>query len=88
MATPQSFQATIEREGQFTFVPIPFSPRDAWGPLPRYRVTGTIDGVPVRGTLGALGSDYFLRLSKAWLKDAHLDAGATVQVELAVEATN
>lgn len=84
----QSFEATIEREGQFTFVPIPFSPREVWGPLPRYRVAGTIDGIDVRGTLGALGSDYFLRLSTAWLKAADLDAGATVSVSLNAESAD
>ena len=85
MATEPSFEATIEREGQFTFVSIPFHPRDVWGPRPRFRVTGTIDDVAVAGTLGALGTDYFLRLSQRWLADAGLDAGAVVSVRLALE---
>ena len=61
-----SFETEIEQEGQFTFVSVPFSPREVWGPRPRFRVNGTINGIEVRGTLGALGTAYFLRLSKKW----------------------
>jgi hypothetical protein len=85
MAEPDhsaSFTAMIQREGQFTFVAVPFSPREAWGPRPRYRVSGTINGVAVGGTLGALGGDSFLRLSAAWLRDSGLEIGATVSVAL------
>ncbi len=59
------FEATVQREGKFTFVAIPFSPREVWGARPRYYVTGTINDYAVRGTLGALEKDYFLRLSAA-----------------------
>mgnify|MGYP003322050313 CR=1 FL=1 len=85
MDPTQAFEATIRREGAFTFIPLPFSPRDVWGRLPRYRVTGEVEGIEVGGTLGALGGDYFLRLSKAWLAAAGLDVGARVTVRLRVE---
>jgi hypothetical protein len=79
------FDAIIQKEGNFTFVAIPFSPREVWGAKPRYHVTGTINGTPVRGTLGVLGQDYFLRLGAAWMRDSGIEFGANVTVQLSLE---
>jgi hypothetical protein len=79
------FDAIIQKEGKFTFVALPFSPAQAWGAKPRYHVVGTINGIPVRGTLGALGQDYFLRLGAAWMRDSAIEIGANVTVCLALE---
>lgn len=79
------FAATVQKEGRFTFVAIPFSPREVWGARPRFHVTGTINDIPVRGTLGALGQDYFLRLGAAWLRDCGIEPGANVTVKLSLE---
>jgi hypothetical protein len=79
------FDATVQREGRFTFVAIPFSPREVWGARPRYYVTGTINDISVRGTLGALGQDYFLRLGAAWIRDSGIEPGANVTVRLSLE---
>ncbi|MCA9901335.1 MAG: DUF1905 domain-containing protein [Ardenticatenaceae bacterium] len=81
----QTFNAELQKEGSFTFVSLPFSPREAWGAQPRYRVAGTINEHPVRGTLGALGQDYFLRLSAAWLRGSGIQVGDTVIVKLSLE---
>jgi len=81
----QSFAAILQKEGNFTFVTIPFSPREVWGTKPRYYVTGTINGIAVRGTLGASGQDYFLRLGAAWLRDSGIQPGATLRVNLSLE---
>jgi hypothetical protein len=59
------FVAVVQREGSFTFVAIPFLPREVWGARPRYSVSGTINDTAVKGTLGVLGQDYFLRLGAA-----------------------
>lgn len=75
----------VQKEGQFVFVAVPFSPREVWGPRPRFHVTGTINGRAVRGCLGAFGSDYFLRLGAAWLRDNSVAPGDTVTVVLAPE---
>lgn len=82
---PLTFEALIEREDEFTFVALPFAPRERWGARPRYQVAGSINGVPVRGTLGALEDAYFLRLGQAWLRDSGLAPGAAVTVSLAPE---
>lgn len=82
---PKSFEAMIQKEGSFTFIVIPFSPREVWGAKPRYYVTGTINGVAVRGTLGALGQDYFLRLGASWIRDCGIEPGGNVSVSLSLE---
>ncbi len=78
------FAAMVQKEGNFTFVAIPFSPREVWGARPRYPVSGTINDIGVRGTLGALGKDYFLRLAAAWLRGSGIEAGANVTVKLSL----
>ena len=81
----EMFEARVQREGNFTFIAIPFSPREVWGAKPRYYVTGTINDNFVRGTLGALGQDYFLRLGAAWLRDNQIEPGTNVIVRLSFE---
>jgi hypothetical protein len=66
-------------------VAIPFSPREVWGSKPRYYVAGDINGIAVRGTLGALGQDYFLRLGAAWMRDSGIELGTNVSVRLSLE---
>ena len=75
----------VQKEGSFTFVVIPFSPREVWGAKPRYYVMGTINGISVRGTLGASGQDYFLRLGAAWMRDSGIEPGANIFVRLSLE---
>lgn len=81
----KSFDATVQREGNFTFIAIPFSPREVWGARPRYYVSGTINEISVRGTLGASGQDYFLRLGAAWLRDSGIEPEINVSVRLSLE---
>ncbi len=76
------FAATVQKEGSFVFIALPFLPRDVWGPRPRFHVTGTINGCVVRGCLGAQGSAYFLRLGAAWLRDSGIRPGDNVTVSL------
>ena len=82
---PEIFEAVVQKEGSFTFVALPFLPREVWGAKPRYHVTGTINDIPVRGTLGALGQAYFLRLATKWLRESGLEPGANVIVNLSIE---
>jgi len=81
---PKIFEATVQKEGSFTFVAIPFSPREVWGARPRYPVSGTINAIAVQGTLGALAQDYFLRLAKTWLQANGIEPGAKVTVKLSI----
>jgi hypothetical protein len=79
------FDAIVQNEGSFTFVAIPFSPREVWGAKPRYYVTGTINAKSVRGTLGALGQKYFLRFGAAWMRESGIEPGENVIVRLSLE---
>ena len=81
----EKFEAIVKKEGKFKFVEIPFLPKEIWGAKPRYYVTGTINDIPVRGTLGAFGQDHFLRLSATWLKDSGIKIGTNVLVKLSID---
>ena len=81
----QSFDVVVQLEGKFVFVPIPFHPPTVWGKKPRYHVAGSINTHPVRGCLGVLGQDYFLRLGAAWIRDSRIQPGQQVRVRLSPE---
>lgn len=81
----QTYSTVVQKEGAFVFVALPFSPREVWGPRPRFHVTGTINGCTVRGCLGVFGSEHFLRLGAAWLRDSGVAPGDSVSVSLALE---
>ena len=81
----QIFDAKVQREGSFTFIALPFLPREVWGARPRFYVTGAINGHAVRGLLGAAGKDYFLRLGASWLRDSGIEPGMNVTVSLSLE---
>ena len=81
-----SFDSIVQKEENFIFIRIPFSPRALWGKKPRYSVVGTINSISVHGTLGALGEDYFLRLSAGWLQHSGIELGENVTVHLSFES--
>jgi hypothetical protein len=83
--TAQQFKATIVQSGTRTVIPLPFDPKQVWGARDRYHITGTINGCVVRGPLQAGGTHYVLPVGAAWRRDNKLDAGATVDVVLALE---
>jgi hypothetical protein len=83
--TPQRFKTTVAQTGSRIFVPIPFSPNDAWGVKQRHHVTGTVNGCTIRGSLGSDGKQYFLLLGAAWRRDNGLAAGDKVDVVLEAE---
>lgn len=66
-------------------IAIPFDPNEAWGEKPRHHVTGTVNGVKVRGPLVSTGTTFVLSLGPSWLKDGPLIGGATVEVDIAPE---
>jgi len=80
------FQAAIDglEEGR-SYVALPFDPSDVWGPRTRYHVTGTVNGIAVRGALQESGKGFFLPLGPVWRRDAGLKLKDVVSVVLAVE---
>jgi hypothetical protein len=81
----QRFQTVLMKSGSRVFLPIPFSPNDAWGVKQRHYIRGTVNGHTVRGLLGSDGKQYFLPLGAAWRRDCGLDAGDQVDVSLSPE---
>ena len=83
--TEQHFKAKLIQAGSQTVIPLPFDPRQVWGPRERYHITGTINACKVRGPLQADGTRYVLPVGAAWRRDNHLAAGDSVEVALALE---
>jgi hypothetical protein len=56
-----------------------------WGVKQRHHITGSVNGIPVRGSLDSDGTQFFLLLGAAWRRDCRLDTGTTVTVILSPE---
>src|SRR5690349_7019868 len=83
--TEQHFKANLVQSGSQTVIPLPFNPRQVWGPRERYHITGSINGCAVRGPLRAEGDHYVLPVGAAWRRDNGLQTGAAVEVVLSLE---
>ena len=67
------------------FVPIPFDPDEVWGEKNAHHVRGTVNGMDLRGVVEAFETGRGVVLGPAWLRDRHIEAGATVDVVLEPE---
>jgi hypothetical protein len=67
------------------YIPLPFDPVEVWGARVRFNVSGTVNGMKVRGRLEQSGKGYFLPLGPAWRRDTGLRPGDAVQVALSEE---
>ncbi|MEJ3652484.1 YdeI/OmpD-associated family protein [Actinomycetes bacterium KLBMP 9759] len=67
------------------FVPAPFDPDAVWGTKAVHHITGTVDGMPVRGRMEPLDSGSGVVLGPAWRRACGLAVGDSVDVELAPE---
>jgi hypothetical protein len=84
--TQKSFRTTLEgSEKGRAYIVLPFDPADAWGPRPRYHVSGTVNGCGVRGALVEFAKGHFLPLGPAWRRDASVQLGDEVSVTLSAE---
>jgi hypothetical protein len=67
------------------YLPVPFDPDAAWGSKPIHHITGTINGMGIRGRIEAFGSDRGVVLGQAWRRDRGLGAGDRVDAVLQPE---
>ena len=81
----QRFTTTVSASGSRTFIPIPFSPNEVWGKKQRHHIHGTVNGYPVRGSLGSDGGGYFIVLGAAWRRHCGIKAGTPVEVVISPE---
>ena len=66
-------------------VPVPFDPDMVWGQKARHHVTGTVNGMGVRGVIEDVGSSKGLLLGAAWRRDCGIGPGDEVSVVLGPE---
>src|SRR5919199_4655831 len=85
MSPAKRFTTTVARSGSRIYVALPFDPNATWGVKQRHYVTGSINGAPIRGSLGSDGRQFFLPLGAAWRRDTGVEVGARVEVILAPE---
>ncbi|MEU5695472.1 YdeI/OmpD-associated family protein [Actinosynnema sp. NPDC020468] len=84
--TAHRFTATVRAgERGHLVVPIPFDPDAVWGAKSRHHVTGTVEGVRVRGVVDTTGAEHRITLPPAWLRDNGVAEGDHVEVVLSPE---
>lgn len=82
----RGFTAVVEVDTRGRVViAVPFDPAEAWGPRPRYHITGTVAERRVRGALTRGGTGWTLVLGPAWCRGGGLTANEQVRVELSPE---
>jgi len=86
MEASRQFRTQLVAEpGGRAYVEVPFDPAEAWGAKERHHVTGTVNGVKVRGALERVGGTWRLSLGPAWRRDAGIEPGDAVTVDLLAE---
>jgi bacteriocin resistance YdeI/OmpD-like protein/uncharacterized protein DUF1905 len=84
--TERRFSTTLRTSGRGrVFVPVPFDPDQVWGGKARHHVTGTVDGIRVRGVIEAFDDDRGVVLGPAWRRDHRLKPDDQVDVVLSPE---
>ncbi|MCB0060987.1 MAG: DUF1905 domain-containing protein, partial [Caldilineaceae bacterium] len=74
----QQFEAIIQQSGKRVLLRLPFDPDQTWGRKERHDVTGTVNGIKIRGPLLLENEQHFLALGPAWRRNSGLDAGTKV----------
>ena len=83
---PQRFSTTVADGGRGRlFIAVPFDPNQTWSVKPRHHVTGTVNGMAVRGVIERRSHGYGFTLGPAWVRDCGVDVGDTVPVVLVPE---
>lgn len=82
----QRFTVTVADGGRGRLlIVVPFDPNRTWSVKPRHHVTGTVNGMGVRGVLELRNEGYGFTLGPAWVRDCGVDVGDTVPVVLEPE---
>ena len=84
--TARRFTGTVRAESRGRLVvPVPFDPDEVWGVKPRHHITGTLNGVRIRGVIETSDADRRIVFTSAWLRDNSLAPGDRVEVVLSPE---
>jgi bacteriocin resistance YdeI/OmpD-like protein len=86
LVEPQRFTVTVADGGRGRLlIVVPFDPNQTWSVKPRHHITGTVNGMGVRGVLELRSEGYGFTLGPAWMRDCGVDVGDTVPVVLVPE---
>ncbi len=87
MSATRSYVTTVIADrARRVFVPVPFDPSGVWGAKPQHHITGTVNGMGVRGVVESLdGGAWGVRLGPAWRRDCGIAPGDQVSVTLEAE---
>ena len=86
LVDPQSFTATVgDGERGRLLIIVPFDPDQTWSEKPRHHVTGTVNGMGVRGVLERWSDGYGFTLGPAWARGCRVGVGDKVAVVLLPE---
>jgi hypothetical protein len=67
---PQCFTVTVADGGRGRLlIAVPFDPDTTWGGKPQHHITGTVNGMGVRGVIEPRGDGYGFTLGPAWRRD-------------------
>lgn len=86
MRKVEAFEAILTEDARGrVLVPLPFDPDAAWGNKRTHRVSGTVNGVPVRAVIEPVQDGSGILLGTAWLRGCAVGPGDQVEVTLAPE---
>lgn len=67
------------------YVPVPFDPDEAWGTKRRHAISGSVNGMGVRGDVQEVDDQHVFVLGPAWRRDCGIGPGDAVDVVLTAE---
>jgi hypothetical protein len=86
MTKEETFKAIVTEDARSrVLVPLPFDPDAAWGNKRVHRVSGTVNGMPVRAVIEPVEDGSGILLGTAWLRGCGIRLGDQVEVTLAPE---
>jgi hypothetical protein len=82
----QRFTVTARSGGRGRlFVAVPFDPDEVWRPKPQHHVSGTVNGMPVRGVIAAHEDERGFLIGPAWLRGCGVAPGDELTVVIEPE---
>lgn len=86
MVATRDYTTTVVAEPRGrVYVPVPFDPDEVWGHKPRHHISGTVNGMGVRGVVEPIGSGRGFVLGPAWRRGCGLGPGDVVEVSIHAE---
>lgn len=86
MAERRTYQTTvIKGSDRRVYVPVPFDPDEVWGEKRRHAISGTVNGMDVRGDVQHVDDGRAFVLGPAWRRDCGISPGDEVEVVLTAE---